>query len=815
MDRDKSPSPSPRNLSTLENSSFTSPPFTSTLPLPYPLMRPRSYSRLHTRHSLSRPSEYPSSPPRSYLRPRSAASSVRSRSSSVLSADHEPACEEKRDFDMEDYTIDLGNLGQSSAGGRDLFAAMGGTEIETPEREREVVGSEDEGPEDFTVNMGKWMGGVGEGGRDGREEDEDEGEEARGGLEEKHGEHQEEETTEENHVEDQQEQGTGESDQEQGTGESDQEQGTGESDQYPHETRRASVEDVPEQEGEDESVIVTTPVRLDVYGASRDERSTTPLISPQRPLPPQDPAVNELMDRNHALQAEIERLRLEAEHYRKEIDVLDVERAQSEAEFEDLATELTNANEKLTQSRRENLEHQQRWDQEMNEQKTSVSNVSALRAKFEPLAQELEAVRKESEAVKNESSIKLTALAEQLRAAQDQVTANVEAGESASAIAAELEATLSELARCKQKLLDQQEASRAQQQALQSENHDLQLRLTTSHEVASELSSLKTELQHAQEQLSQTRHLLETVENENDRFTQTNDRKSDEIRDLRNELNEATHLAQQKQTDVQERDGRLKVLEAEMSDLRLHQLEAAEMLDSDNVVEPVSQIPEQVMLEENNMRMADQLDSLSTHYEAELAALKKSHQIETKKLKAMIVRAAEGMRKREARLTKSHAEEVDALQRTIKSIRLPKAPEAMAKNPEKVRSAAAPTQGTDTTELRSAIRVLSSNLKAAQEELFKAQENIRQLRQEAEDQQRQQQEREQDQEAVNRALEERFAEAVEKREKEWRRRMRVVLKDREVMGKALLLGWGREEVGEKEREDGEKGMGYRYRFVKR
>ncbi|MCJ1394994.1 hypothetical protein MMC18_007875 [Xylographa bjoerkii] len=798
MDRDNSPSPSPRNRSPLENSSFTSPPFTSTLPLPHPLTRPLSDSRLHTRKSLSRPTEYPSSPPRPYLRTRSAAGSVSSRSSSASAAELELAGEEERAFEMEDYTIDLGNLGESSAGGRDLFAAMGETEIKTPVREREVVGSEDEGPEDFTVNMGRWMGGVGEWRKEGGNRDEGGADE----LEGKEEEHQEMEMPEEENVV------------------KEEEQGTGESDQAPRAVRRASVEDVPDDEGAGESVIVTTPVRLDVYGASQHEQSTTPLISPKRPVLPQDAAVNELSDRDHALQAEVERLRLEAEHYRKEINVLDTERVQSEAEFEDLATELSNTKNTLTQSRRENLELQQRWEQEMNKQKNSVSNVSALRAKFEPLAQELEAAKKEAEAVKHESNVKLTALAEQLRAAQDQVAANLEAEQQAAANAVELEAARTELAQYKQSLLDQDEASRAQQQTLQSENQDLQLHLTASTRAASELPSLKTELQHAQEQLAQTRHLLETVENENDRFTQANDRKSDEIRDLRTELEETKHSAQQIRAELQERDNRLKVLEAELSELRLHQHKASDLLNADDEAEPVPKLPEQIDLEENNMRMADQLDSLSTHYEAELAALKKAHEVETKKLKAMILRAAEGMRKREARMTKSHAEEIGSLRRTIKSLRQTKDEETMNNDNAKARSAAVSNQEGDVTELRSAIRVLSSKLKIVQDELLKAQEAVRTLRVQADDQQREQRELEQDHEAVNQALEARFADAVEKREKEWRRRIRVVLRDREVMGKALLWGWGKEEVGEREREEGEtgkveKGMGYRYRFVKK
>ena len=118
------------------------------------------------------------------------------------------------------------------------------------------------------------------------------------------------------------------------------------------------------------------------------------------------------------------------------------------------------------------------------------------------------------------------------------------------------------------------------------------------------------------------------------------------------------------------------------------------------------------------------------------------------------------------------------------------------------------------TELRSAIRVLSSKLekanaavRAAKVEAETAQDEIEQARQAAKVMKR-------DNEIVNQALEGRFREAVEAREREWRRRVGVLFRERDIMGKALMAGWGREEVGLD--AIGEKGeQAYRYRFVKR
>ena len=64
---------------------------------------------------------------------------------------------------------------------------------------------------------------------------------------------------------------------------------------------------------------------------------------------------------------------------------------------------------------------------------------------------------------------------------------------------------------------------------------------------------------------------------------------------------------------------------------------------------------------------------------------------------------------------------------------------------------------------------------------------------------------------INAELEARFVETIDAREKEWRRRVALLFSERDRMGKALLWGWGREEVGPKEPKELE--QGYRYKYV--
>ncbi len=150
------------------------------------------------------------------------------------------------------------------------------------------------------------------------------------------------------------------------------------------------------------------------------------------------------------------------------------------------------------------------------------------------------------------------------------------------------------------------------------------------------------------------------------------------------------------------------------------------------------------------------------------------------------------MQKREARLTNAHNEEIASLNQRIATLQ---------------KRHIEPTKSTDTSmenELRSAIRVLNSKLEKANAALIASEAEAEEARQAAEDAQK-------TNAIVNAELEARFAEAVEDREREWRRRVQLLFREREKMGKALMWGWGREEEGAKGSMDRE--QPYRYRFM--
>ncbi|KAI4256391.1 MAG: hypothetical protein L6R42_006258, partial [Xanthoria sp. 1 TBL-2021] len=126
----------------MDPSSPSPPPNASTasgLPtaLPYPLTRPTSDSALSTIRSTTKRKASRKASSRS-RRTRSAASS-------------QAGSANGSDFSMEDYSIDLAKLGE-----KDSSWTIG----KAGERDIERVSSRDEGPEDFTLRMGDWMRGT-------------------------------------------------------------------------------------------------------------------------------------------------------------------------------------------------------------------------------------------------------------------------------------------------------------------------------------------------------------------------------------------------------------------------------------------------------------------------------------------------------------------------------------------------------------------------------------------------------------------------------------------------------------------------------
>ena len=639
---------------------------------------------------------------------------------------------------LGNYTVDLGGLG-------DKPSSMVVGDLE---KERDEVGSEDEGPEDFTVNMEKWMRGGEKLKKKECEEALDEG---------------------------------------------------GEANEDPQDyTQELRVDQGLPEENVFEPLGTSTPAPLKNHaiieeGVQEEARLQAPPLSRMNTEMIQDQAAEEVFERISALQAEVERMRLEDEERRlayqeveQENEFLRNERAELLERHEAEKDVLKRQHSQLTDHWKEQLRLKEK---EVNA--LSPPKVASLRAKFEPAVQELASVKADAESNKIAADEKINTLEKELYAAQEELKeqqdaeiAKMAAEHRTRALAEELQTAQEEIRRYQGQMESIHEANAATIKSLSAEletkNNEIALErkesIHRSNEAVSltesidqkdqelrtlnnEIKAVKMELDHAHEQLAETRRIVETVEDENDRLVQQNDRQAQDIADL------AKRISAQ---------GVDKVTAEPFDEKRDDP--AVEHVDANDIDEAAG---------------SDVLERIEQE-ESALTKLKAEHAKELQNLRSALLKAGEGMQKREARLTNTHREEITSLNQRIATLQ---------KQHDETSKAA------DTSmenELRSAIRVLNARLEKANAALSSSKAEAEEARQAAEDAQK-------TNAIVNAKLEARFAEAVEAREREWRRRVRLLFREREKMGKALMWSWGREEEGAKGSTDRE--QPYRYRFA--
>ena len=603
---------------------------------------------------------------------------------------------------LGDYTIDLGGLG-------DKPSSM---VVEDLEKERDEVDSEDEGPEDFTVNMEKWM----RGGERWKKEQHD------GALDE-----------------------------------------GDEADDDPQEyTQEVRVDQGLPEESVFEPLGTSTPAPLKSHaiieeGVRREARLQAPPLSRMNTEMLQDQAAEEVFERISALQAEVERMRAEDEERRLAFREIEQEKDFLRSERVELL-ERHEAEKDLLK-----IEHSQlrdHWKQlRLKEQEAvapSTPKLASLRAKFEPAVLELAALKVDAEASRIASDDRIKALKEQLQAARDETRryqnqiASIQEANAATVkrFGADLETKNNEIALERKESIHRGNEAVSLTESIDQKDQELRT-------LNSELKAIRMELDHAHEQLAETRRIVETVEDENDRLVQQNDRQVQEILDFKNRINrpDSNEAGAESVTEKRHRHG----------------------VDAGNIDEAAHK---------------DALERIE-NYESTLSSLKATHAKELRILRSSLLKAGAGMQKREAHLKSAYSEEIASLKQQIAAIQKQHEP-----------SKAADQSMED--ELRSAIRVLNAKLEKANSALAASREEAEETRQAAEDAQK-------TNAIVNAELEVHFAEAVEDREKEWRRRVQLLFREREKMGKALLWGWGREEEGAKGPADRE--QPYRYRFV--
>ncbi|KAK4690314.1 hypothetical protein P7C71_g6447, partial [Lecanoromycetidae sp. Uapishka_2] len=611
--------------------------------------------------------------------------------------DQESTTSTAEDF-MRGYEINLGALGDKPSS----------VLVEDRDQQRDEVDSEDDGPDDFTVNLEKWM------------------------------------------------RGTEKWKKEQGD--------NGPNDgSKPERDPSEQVRDTQQQDPDaDESVFeplgTSTPAPLRNQaiiedGVEKEAKLLAPPLSRSNTEIIQDRAAEEVFERISALQAEVERMQAEEQSRRlahqtseEENRVLkrDIEISQKRHEARDRALkgkfeelQRVHANTKALLQQENSQVKQDHEDAVkrlllLEEQAPTdhSSELEPLRKMFEDAVQDLEAAKAEAETVRTTSDTKIQTLEGDLRASQvdlqqlrtellcTQDAHNIKINE----LNAELEARKNEVA------LERKESiQRANELAELGDEHSRKIadrdedhsrRIQTLH---AENRAIQNELQHAQEQLTETRRIVDSVEEENDRLVQQNESQAQELTSLKATLksHESKPLASEPRTE--------------------------------NVSDKAAR------------------ETLSQEHQVELSSLQAAHSKELQTLRSDLLKANQAMQKREAKLTAAHASELATLNQQLSDLK---------SQPTKTSN---PIDTGIESELRSAIRVINTRLEKANASLKSARAETLEARQQLVDMQN-------TNAIVNAELEARFAEMVEAREREWRRRMRLLFRERDKMGKALMWG---------------------------
>ena len=640
--------------------------------------------------------------------------------------DHDGDVEEDNDDDfLEDYTIDLGALGEEPSS----------IVVEDRELQRDFVDSEDDGPADFTLNLERWMRGT-----------------------EKWENEKADEVAKHDHAPENDPEGNLLNDAQAGLND-------------------ALEESVFEPVGASTPGPLTRHVIIE-EGVQEEAGLQAPPLSRMNTEMLQDEAPKEVFDRIAVLQAEVERMRIEEENRRAVYEALEKEHEKMKREYvtareHDHASHnaLQQEHEQLKQTHHETKEtFQQENDQLKQNYDDAIEQLQVLAQDSpttqgakegqsspvpEPTSQELAIVKAKAEADEIAADTRIRALKAELRTFQDEsfaLRAEIESIQEThnmkiTGLSTEIEARTNEVA-----LERKESVHRANEAASLTEiigQRDREIYI-----LSNEREAIRMELEHAQEQLAETRRIVETVEEENDRLMQQNDRQAEDIADLKATIKS----------------------------------NAAKSNESVDEIQTASIDEEPDTIDKATHEAA--LQTLSQQHQATLASLGATHGKEVSILRSALLKASQAMQKRATKLTKTHRDGVASLKKEIAELE-----QRLAKP--------APSSPGLENELRSAIRVLSSKLERANASLVSARAEAADARQKAEDVR-------ETNAIINAELEARFVETMDAREKEWRRRIALLFRERDRMGKALLWGWGREEVGPKEPKERE--QGYRYKF---
>ncbi|KAI4281859.1 MAG: hypothetical protein L6R35_005537 [Caloplaca aegaea] len=517
--------------------------------------------------------------------------------------------------------------------------------------------------------------------------------------------------------------------------------------------------------------------------------TSTPIIKNKQPVAPpmtrmnteamQDQAAQEVFDRITALQTEVEQLRLENnDHLSAKLSAEHVH-LQQQKECNSLRTlveDLRADAKRLQASEFKAGQKVLRLEQEL---KRDGSKVGSLRAKFEPLTQELETVKLRAEADQQAADATIEALKADLKASRDHATKlQADLAPAASSHASEVEQLkveqlTAELQTCRIRFQNREDLLMEQLQAKESTIETLR-----NEKSKAAASSASSELATMKEQLDETRRILRNTEEENELLTHEHELQTETIEGLQRALEEEqlriTGFADAQVADLQE-----------------------EIVHMQN-----QKTTDTIPYSEHKAALDKLQDDHATAMEALMTKSKKELGI----LRAAIIRAAEGMKKREERLTASHEKGASELRQQISGLEQ----KLETTTTKRAKPAVAEEESPTVLELRTAIHALNNRLSSANRALRETSAEAEYYLQSASKAQEKLKTMKEENDEINREMDEKTQKMLEDREREWRRRIKIMFKERETMAKALMTSWGREECGAA--KDGEK-QRYRYKYI--
>ncbi|KAL8798198.1 MAG: hypothetical protein Q9182_006871 [Xanthomendoza sp. 2 TL-2023] len=621
------------------------------------------------------------------------------------------------------------------------------------ERDVEALSSRDEGPEDFTLRMGEWMRGTLL-----RKKDTD-----------AKGMDSHEENEDDNEIE----------------------AGKTLNDNIPLEATEPPQEQEVEDPGQvthqvddqDEIQPLSTSTPAPAVLQESNKRSSAPPFARMNTEAMQDCAAQEVFDQICALQAEVERLRTENKDHLSAQRSIQQANLQQQKECRILRTQVDDLKSEVKRLQDSEFKANQKTLRLEQELKKDGSKVGSLRAKFEPVVAELETIKLRAEADKQAADSTINALKADLRSSNDAVSKlQAERLKVASTHNAAIETLKAEFKAeaeaCRTKYQHREDILKEQ---LQSK----EISLHSSRETDAKITATEAELEHTKERLEESRRVVQNLEDENDLLVHESERQTEEITSLKRSLDE-------------ERLQVASAADAEVAELQeeISRMEAQKVNDTISYSEHTSAV-----------------NQLAEDHATATEALTTKHKQELHVLRSAIIKAGEGMKKREVRILAAHNEERSNLQEQIMTLQ------------DQLKTATSPPPQPTVTdddhnptvlELRSALQALNARLTTTiadrDENLAWAETYETAHNQLAKKHHRYITYLLKKVDTADAEMEKKVAEKMEEREAEWRREKEGLLEQKREMGDLLMVAWGREECGVA--AEGEK-QRYRYRFFDR